>query len=403
MQVAGMLDVPSDQRLAHELVAEVPGLDEQWIMGAIVGPSGSGKTTLARQAFHAIDQPRPWPNDRAIVDVLGEEGGGRVGEGEGGSDADGTRSAPTTIKDITRTLVGVGLGSVPTWLKPYRVLSGGERFRADLARAILSRAEQCSVPPRAQCVVVIDEFTSTLDRNSAQTTAMAVARLMRTNQQSNARHSPSAGPAPRLVLITCHTDVLPWLAPDWVIELDPIAAPRLVYRPFPPPHFDLVVQRVPQSLWRGFAAQHYLAHGLAASATCYAAILKGSAFEVQDLAKKQKPALSCPPSPVAFCAVAATLGWKKSKHIARLVTLPEFQGLGIGGRLLDEVARRESQRGTRITITASHPAILAHCSNSPRWQFVEVKKTGSTRQRYQGREVRCSAGRAVASFRYTGG
>ena len=37
--------------LRHELVAEVPGLDEAWTIGAIVGPSGSGKTTLARAAF----------------------------------------------------------------------------------------------------------------------------------------------------------------------------------------------------------------------------------------------------------------------------------------------------------------------------------------------------------------
>src|SRR5437016_937257 len=29
----------------HTLTAEVPGLDEQWTIGAIVGPSGSGKTT----------------------------------------------------------------------------------------------------------------------------------------------------------------------------------------------------------------------------------------------------------------------------------------------------------------------------------------------------------------------
>ena len=43
------------------------------------------------------------------------------------------------IKQLTRILTAVGLGSVPTWLKPYRVLSTGERFRADLARAILQR------------------------------------------------------------------------------------------------------------------------------------------------------------------------------------------------------------------------------------------------------------------------
>ena len=48
----------------------------------------------------------------------------------------------------------VGLGDVPTWLRPYRVLSTGQQFRANLARVL------CEAPAR----VVIDEFTSVVDR-----------------------------------------------------------------------------------------------------------------------------------------------------------------------------------------------------------------------------------------------
>ena len=44
-------------------------------------------------------------------------------------------------------LTSVGLNSVPTWTKPYCVLSNGEKFRADLARRIKDNA-------------VIDEFKS---------------------------------------------------------------------------------------------------------------------------------------------------------------------------------------------------------------------------------------------------
>jgi hypothetical protein len=33
-------------------------------------------------------------------------------------------------------LAAVGLASVPTWLRPYPVLSNGEKFRADLARLV---------------------------------------------------------------------------------------------------------------------------------------------------------------------------------------------------------------------------------------------------------------------------
>src|SRR5436309_7924609 len=72
-QVAGMFDVPLEERVRHELTAEVPGIEEKWTIGAIVGPSGSGKTTLAKAAFgNCVYRRRAWPKDRAIIDCFGE-------------------------------------------------------------------------------------------------------------------------------------------------------------------------------------------------------------------------------------------------------------------------------------------------------------------------------------------
>src|SRR4051812_16877693 len=158
-QVAGMFDVPLGEvesrkskvesqkcgttfdfgpstfdSVRHELSAEVPGLNEPWTIGAIVGPSGSGKTTLAKAAFGSIYKPRAWPKDRAIIDVVGDGlglGSVRRGVESGQRKAE---SRQIDIKRLTQLLVAVGLGSPPTWLKPYHVLSGGERFRADLLR-----------------------------------------------------------------------------------------------------------------------------------------------------------------------------------------------------------------------------------------------------------------------------
>ena len=100
--------------------------------------------------------------------------------------------------------------------------------------------------------------------------------------------------------------------------------------------------------------------------------------------------------------MVASLGWKKTKRITRLVVLPEFQGLGIAAKLAETVAAHEQAKGHRVTITACHPAILAHCSRSPHWTYLGTKKTGSTRQRLAGRTIRCSTGRAVTSFEYVG-
>ena len=234
-QVAGMFDVPLEERLAHELTAEVPGLNEPWTIGVIVGPSGSGKTTLARAAFGAIYEPPPWPRDRAIIDCLE----GRVGVPPARDRSPkysgvepGRPEAYPTIKEATRVLCGVGLGSVPTWLKPYQVLSTGERFRADLARAIVG-SEWSKVESRKSKVdgtssasteylvrstefpaLVIDEFTSSLDRTVAKTTSAALSRLLH-----NLNPEPRTLNALRLVALTCHDDIVPWLEPDWVLHL----------------------------------------------------------------------------------------------------------------------------------------------------------------------------------------
>ena len=39
------------------------------------------------------------------------------------------------IKEITGLFTAVGFSSPPSWVKPYQVLSNGEQFRCDLARA----------------------------------------------------------------------------------------------------------------------------------------------------------------------------------------------------------------------------------------------------------------------------
>jgi GNAT superfamily N-acetyltransferase len=211
---------------------------------------------------------------------------------------------------------------------------------------------------------------------------------------------------------------LPWLAPDWVLDLtgDPVTGgPKLTRGRLRRGELRLAVRRAPQSLWPRFARHHYLSGGLATSATCYAAFWEGvSGLKFQTSSSKSdlkpetwnlKHSVDSPqPSslPVAFCAVVATLGWKGRKRITRLVVLPEWQGLGIGPRLAERVAACEHSKGFHVSITASHPAIVGHMSRSPRWRYTGLKKTGSTRQRLGERAIRCSTGRAVASFEWVG-
>lgn len=345
-QVAGMFDVPLAERAATKFAVDVPTVEEPWQIGLIVGPSGSGKTSVARAAFReqlaTID---PWSARAAVIDGLGE----------------------LTTKQITALLTAVGFGSPPAWVRPYHTLSGGEQFRCDLARA-LARAWQLGSDEAHQPLVVFDEFTSVVDRTVAQIGSAAVAKAIR------------GGQIPcRFVAVTCHYDVAEWLEPDWVVDMADRSCQRRRLRR---PAIELELYRTRHRLWKLFAPHHYLSGALSTSARCYAAWWKGS--------------------PVSFCATLPIIGRRNHWRITRVVTLPDFQGVGIGMRVAEAVCDLHVQQGHRINVTASHPALVAHCQRSPRWRTARVMKHGSADTRRFVHNYRGSQGRAVVSFEYLG-
>jgi ABC-type hemin transport system ATPase subunit len=348
-QVAGMFDVPLAERSSHTIRAQRPPLEEPWQIGLVVGPSGSGKTTLARRLFGpSLYQPGDWPPDQAVIDAVG----------------------PLPTRQLTALLTAVGLASPPSWIKPYQVLSGGERFRCDLARALaLARAAAAAAgaggaPP----LVVFDEFTSVVDRTAAQVGAAAVARAVRRAQ-----------PECRFVAVTCHYDVAPWLEPDWVLDLADGRCQRGRLRR---PPVELELFRCRHQAWSLFAHHHYLSGQLSRSARCYLA-----AWREQ---------------PVAFCATLPVIGRRGHWRITRLVTLPDYQGLGVGLGVAEAVAQLHRDQGHRLTVTASHPALLAHCQKSACWRTHSVRRALGRRGRRPLAGYRDSAGRAVATFEYLG-
>ncbi len=353
-QVAGMFDVPLAEKSTESFRAEVPDLSQDWSIGLIVGPSGSGKTTIARQAFgQSLYQSQDWIADRAVIDGFGE----------------------LPIKAITGLLTAVGFSSPPAWVKPYAVLSNGERFRCDLARALaigirepIAGAGVNSCGANALPVVAFDEFTSVVDRNVAQVGAAAVARSIRGGRL----HC-------RFVAVTCHYDVAEWLAPDWTLDM---ATRTCQWRNLRRPEVRLEIFRCHRNAWDMFARHHYLNGKLSPTARCFLAVWRDV--------------------PVAFCATIPLIGRRGHWRITRVVTLPDFQGIGIGMRIAEAVAQLHRDDGLRINITASHPSVLSHCLASPSWRTVRVLKHGSRSAGAMIANYRGSLGRAVASFEYLG-
>ncbi|QDU54316.1 ABC transporter ATP-binding protein [Aeoliella mucimassa] len=376
-QLAGMFDVPLAERLTESFEVELPGDDEPWQVGLIVGPSGSGKTSVARRAFgDSFYTERPWPTDRAVIDGFGD----------------------LSVRQTTELLTAVGLSSPPSWIKPYQVLSNGERFRCDLARSLAStshtndrgeakpissatRGEAVSLspppggegrgeggkPPRK--IVAFDEFTSVVDRNVAKVCSAAVARAVRQQRV-----------ACRFVAVTCHYDVAEWLEADWVLDM---ASRTLTRRCLRRPPVELQVHRTDARAWPLFARHHYLSGSLAPQSECYLTTWQGE--------------------PVNFCATIPVIGYRGRRRFTRIVTLPDYQGIGIGMRSVAAVAELHRQRGHRVSVTSSHPALIGHCRRSMRWKAVSVKKAGQAKRHGSGfSNYRSSTGRAVVSFAYLG-
>ena len=50
---------------------------------------------------------------------------------------------------------------------------------------------------------------------------------------------------------------------------------------------------------------------------------------------------------MAFCATLALIGWKERWRISRVVTLPDYQGIGIGMAMAEAVAELHRGEGHR--------------------------------------------------------
>lgn len=165
-------DVSPDKTTEH-FVGDIE-LPERWNIGLIVGASGTGKSTIARELFGDSLVTGFDYSKKSVIDDMPQ----------------------VDFDEIVKTFYAVGFGSVPSWMKPYDVLSNGEKMRVDFARAILEDR-----------FFVFDEFTSVVDRNVAQTMCMAVEKAIR-----------NAGR--KFVAVSCHRDIIEYLQPDWVFDTD---------------------------------------------------------------------------------------------------------------------------------------------------------------------------------------
>jgi GNAT superfamily N-acetyltransferase len=306
-----------------------------WKIGVIVGGSGTGKTQIAKQLFPAsyIFQ---WAYSAAcVIEDMPSE---------------------ATTDDIARAFNAVGFTTAKSWLKPYSVLSMGERMRVDLARAILDKRR----------LIVFDEFSSVVDRKVARVGAFAVQKAIRRSDGGK-----------QFIAVSCHNDIVEWLEPDWVFCTDDMTFTD-TRRSLRRPAIKVDIHEV-KGYWNLFVKYHYMNANILPGSDQYVAFVNGE--------------------PVAFCAITHLVHNTilKGKRLHRLVVLPDYQGVGIGSRLLDFCASRYFTAGYRMFARFSHPALIASLERNSKWKLLDA---GSRSPLHEGIDKMNESG---SNRRYTTG
>lgn len=277
-----------------------------WNIGVIYGGSGSGKSTILKK-MGDIKEPI-FDNDKPLI-----------------SNFDWLEP-----KDASFLLTSIGLSSIPTWLRPFRTLSNGEQYRAKVAY-LIGKANENEV-------VLIDEFTSVVDRDVAKAMSFSMQKYLRRNNK-------------RVVVASCHYDIMEWLTPDWTCSPQKGGAlERGQWLRQSRPNIELQVSRVESDTWDLFKKHHYLTES----------VNKSCKFFLFTWNEK----------PVGICAVInqPRKGCPNGFAISRVVVLPDFQGIGLGTKICEFTSALFVSIGGKVYIKTVNPALGVYHNNSESWR-----------------------------------
>ena len=285
-------------------------LPDQFNILLIVGPSGSGKSSILKSIGDQFKLS--WDDNKAICSHF------------------------KSAEDAKQKLGAVGLNSIPVWMKPYKSLSTGEKFRADIARQVKDNA-------------LIDEFTSVVDRSVAKSCSFSLQRHIRKEGIE------------RVVLASCHYDIIDWLMPDYIFDTATglLTKQEHLRRP------EIKLQLLPcgWQAWSIFSKHHYLSGDINKSGQ-YWIVTWDNVL-------------------IGFTAVlnypSGTV--KNAMRGHRTVVLPEFQGLGFGVRISDAVGEMMLSQGKRYFSKTASSRMGEYRNKSKLWK--PTSKNMKTRKDYK--------------------
>jgi ABC-type oligopeptide transport system ATPase subunit len=332
--VCKMYDITFNE-IKDEFIANFD-VNFEWNIGLIVGQSGTGKSTIAKEKFKNfyLFNSHQWDINKSIIDNF---------------------DVNLTCEKIVESLTKVGFSSPLNWLKPYHLLSNGQKMRVDLARLLLENKK----------TVIFDEFTSVVDRDVAKITSLAVSDFIRKNNY-------------KFIAVSCHMDIIEWLRPDWIFDTNNKNFTKELLWQRPQIEFKLRNAKIAD--WKTFQNYHYLTHKISQGSDCYCLDYKNNA--------------------IAFVAVTHFPHSKVAnfKKIHRIVVLPDFQGIGIGKKLLNEVADIYYKQDYRVLITTGALSFIKSLDKEKEWKL--TRKLGKVGESAGVMKGKTSTNRETASFEY---
>ncbi len=307
-------------------------IDHDWDIGIICGMSGTGKTTIAENILGGVSKKKSYSKTKSVIDSMPKN---------------------KSIEEILCAFNDVGFSTPPSYIKPYSVLSTGEKMRVDIARLLLSDND----------FIVFDEFTSVVDRKVAMVMCRAIVNAIKKNKK-------------KFVAVTCHSDVIQWLRPDWVFNTDTMLQDNI--------RGQLQQKKIRVAIheekgkWDIFRRYHYMNSEIHKSSTQYVAYIDND--------------------PVGFISYLHMPHPKRVniKKIHRLVVLPEYQGIGIGKNILKYVADLIVAKKFYCYIATSNPKICKSLVKSKDW----ILKRKSRTMKAKTNNSRCSVNK-FSSKKYT--
>ena len=148
----------------------------------------------------------------------------------------------------------------------------------------------------------------------------------------------------------------------------------------PRPKKEFAIRRCGREQWKKFSKYHYLDKNIVNACICYGLYDNDNIIGFIAILHQ--------PHPIN----------KKLKRVSRLVILPDYQGIGLGTKFLDEIAKYYSKQNYELSIVTSAKNLISALKKKNNWIMYALKKSSNIKSK----NAKIDGSRKLRTEAYTG-